>query len=81
MIQPGAMAETVSTKSPLFMRLAGVSIAQARYAGLTGWKAPAAGGLQATEPTADGDRPQVRVTISRELRHEREQIAAVYLGR
>jgi integrase len=57
--------------------------AQTRYAELTGWKAPAAG-----EPTSKQLTPeqkaidrQARLTISRELGHEREQITAVYLGR
>ena len=57
--------------------------AQARYAELTGWKAPAAG-----EPTSKQLSPEqkridreARLTISRELGHEREQITAIYLGR
>lgn len=57
--------------------------AQTRYAELTGWKAPAAGG-----PTSKKLSPEqkvidrkARLTISRELGHEREQITAVYLGR
>jgi hypothetical protein len=57
--------------------------AQARYAELTGWKAPAAGGPTAKQLSADQkviDR-QARLTISLELGHEREQITAVYLGR
>lgn len=57
--------------------------AQTRYADLTGWKAPAAGGPTAKQLSADQkviDR-QARLTISRELWHEREQITAVYLGR
>jgi hypothetical protein len=57
--------------------------AQARYLELTGFPAPAAGGpvsreLSAEQHTADH---QARLTISRELGHEREQITAVYLGR
>jgi hypothetical protein len=49
---------------------------------LTGWKAPAAGGptskqLSPEQKTIDR---QARLTISRELGHEREQITAVYLG-
>jgi integrase len=56
--------------------------AQARYVELTGWKAPAAGGptskqLSPEQKTIDR---QARLTISRELGHEREQITAVYLG-
>jgi hypothetical protein len=57
--------------------------AQTRYAELTGWKAPAAGGPTSKQLSADQkviDR-QARLTISRELGHEREQITAVYLGR
>ena len=57
--------------------------AQTRYADLTGWKAPAAGGPTSKQLSADQkviDR-QARLTISRELGHEREQITAVYLGR
>ena len=57
--------------------------AQARYAALTGWKAPVAGGpptntLSATERAIDRE---ARRLISRELGHEREQITAVYCGR
>ena len=57
--------------------------AQTRYAELTGWKAPAAGGPTTKQLSAEQkviDR-QARLTISRELGHEREQISAVYLGR
>jgi hypothetical protein len=57
--------------------------AQARYESLTGWKAPAAGGPAAkslTEAERAIDRA-ARLTISRELGHEREQITSVYLGR
>ena len=57
--------------------------AQARYRELTGRAAPAAGGrgsraLDAAEKAGDH---AARLTISRELGHEREQITAVYLGR
>ena len=57
--------------------------AQARYADLTGWKAPAAGGPTARQLSPDQKRidREARLTISRELGHEREQITAVYLGR
>ena len=57
--------------------------AQTRYAELTGWKAPAAGGPTARQLSPDQKRidREARLTISRELRHEREQITAVYLGR
>ena len=57
--------------------------AQARYVELTGWKAPAAGGPTSKQLNPDQkwiDR-EARLTISRELGHEREQITAVYLGR
>lgn len=57
--------------------------AQARYADLTGWKAPAAGGPTSKQLSADQkviDR-QARLTLARELGHEREQITAVYVGR
>jgi integrase len=57
--------------------------AQARYAELTGWKAPAVGGptsKQLTPQQKAVDR-KARLTISAELGHGREQITAVYLGR
>lgn len=57
--------------------------AQRRYAELTGWAAPAAGGPNSTQLTPEQkaiDR-EARLTISNELGHEREQITAVYLGR
>ncbi len=57
--------------------------AQMRYRELTGWAAPAAGGPKSRELTAAQkavDR-EVRLTISTELGHEREQVTAVYLGR
>jgi hypothetical protein len=57
--------------------------AQQRYGELTGWKAPAAGGLSSntlTPEQRDQDRA-ARLIISNELGHEREQITAVYLGR
>lgn len=59
------------------------SYAQSRYEQLTGWKAPAAEGPASkslTEHQKNIDH-QVRLQISRELGHEREQITAVYLGR
>lgn len=57
--------------------------AQARYEQLTGWKAPAAGGPSSKQlsPEQKAMDREVRLTISRELGHEREQITAVYLGR
>ena len=57
--------------------------AQQRYEELTGWKSPAAGGPISKALTAEQREKdhQVRLVISRELGHEREQITAVYLGR
>ena len=57
--------------------------AQCRYEKLTGWKAPAAGGPGAKELTVEQKAigREARLTISRELGHEREQITGVYLGR
>ena len=57
--------------------------AQERYRELTGWSAPAVGGPRSKELTREQkliDR-QARLTISRELGHEREQVTAIYLGR
>ncbi len=57
--------------------------AQTRYQELIGWAAPAAGGPRSRDLTPGQkaiDR-EARLTISRELGHEREQITAVYLGR
>ena len=57
--------------------------AQTRYRELTGWAAPAAGGPRSKELTAAQkviDRA-ARLTISRELGHDRENISAQYLGR
>jgi integrase len=56
---------------------------QARYESLTRWKCPAQGGptsKQLTPSQKVRDR-EVRLLISKELGHEREQITAVYLGR
>jgi hypothetical protein len=56
--------------------------AQDRYAQLTGWQAPAAGGPPAKALRAEQrvlDR-ETRRTISRELGHERIQILEVYCG-
>lgn len=57
--------------------------AQTRYAELTGWKSPAAGGPTSRQlsPAQKVIDRQARLTISRELGHEREAITAVYLGR
>jgi len=57
--------------------------AQERYLELTGWPAPAAGGPRSRELTREQkliDR-DARLTISRELGHEREQVTAIYCGR
>lgn len=57
--------------------------AQDRYEALIGWKAPACGGptsKQLTPAQKARDRA-VRLLISKELGHEREQITSVYLGR
>ena len=56
--------------------------AQSRYQELTGWKALAAGGppprtLNTEQRTLDRE---ARLTISRELGHERPAIVAVYCG-
>jgi hypothetical protein len=56
--------------------------AQSRYEELTGWKPPAAGG-PAVKHLSKDDRAvdrAARLTISRELGHERVQIVAVYCG-
>ena len=57
--------------------------AQIRYEELTDWACPAAGGPTSRELTREQleqDR-DARLTISRELGHEREQVTAAYLGR
>jgi len=57
--------------------------AQARYQALTGWPSPAQGGpssRQLTDAQKLRDR-EVRLQISQELGHEREQVTAIYLGR
>jgi hypothetical protein len=57
--------------------------AQERYDALTGSKAPACGGPTAKQLTPEQRKRDraVRLQISKELGHEREQITAVYLGR
>jgi hypothetical protein len=57
--------------------------AQQRYEELTGWKSPAAGGPISKALTAEQRKTdhQMRLVISREMGHEREQVTAVYLGR
>ena len=57
--------------------------AQDRYEALTGWKAPIAGG-PAVSSLSEAQRAldeRARGIVSRELGHERREIAAVYLGR
>ena len=57
--------------------------AQARYEELTGWLCPAARGPLARDLTHEQrelDR-EVRLTISRELGHERASVVSAYLGR
>ncbi|MDR0735553.1 MAG: hypothetical protein LBF51_01755 [Zoogloeaceae bacterium] len=57
--------------------------AQRRHEALTGWKAPAAGGLPAGAWTLEQRARDAlaRRIISRELGHERAQVTAIYLGR
>ena len=57
--------------------------AQGRYEELTGWKSPAAGGpsTDVLSPQQRALDHQVRLTISQELGHVREQVVSVYLGR
>ena len=57
--------------------------AQERYRELTGWKCPHQGGPKSKELTPDqkAKDAEIRLEISREMGHEREQITAVYLGR
>jgi len=57
--------------------------AQNRYEELTSWKCPSAGGPVARELTPEQREHdhEARLTISRELGHEREQVTGAYLGR
>jgi hypothetical protein len=57
--------------------------AQTRYQEITGWAAPAAGGPRSKEltPAQKAIDQEARVTISRELGHDRTQVVGVYLGR
>ncbi|MDP9655731.1 UNVERIFIED_ORG: site-specific recombinase XerD [Pseudomonas putida] len=57
--------------------------AQTRYEALTGWKAPAAGGVSTREltPAQRALELNARQIISHELGHERTQVTAIYLGR
>ena len=56
--------------------------AQSRYAELTGWPAPAAGGptVKALTPEQKAIDQQARLTISQELGHERTQVVGIYIG-
>lgn len=56
--------------------------AQMRYEVLTGWKAPAAGGLSTVQLDSFQRLldQQARQQISRELGHERATVTAIYLG-
>lgn len=56
--------------------------AQMRYEVLTGWKAPAAGGLSTVQLDSSQRLldQQARQQLSRELGHERATITAIYLG-
>ncbi len=57
--------------------------AQQRYQELTGWPAPAAGGptVKALAPEQKRVDQEVRLTISRELGHERIQVVGIYCGK
>ena len=57
--------------------------AQNRYEELTGWPCPAAGGPVAKDLTPEqrGIDHDARLTISRELGHEREAVVGAYIGR
>jgi len=57
--------------------------AQSRYQELTSWACPARGGPRAKELSSEQKAIdlEARLTISRELGHNREKITAVYLGR
>jgi hypothetical protein len=59
------------------------SYAQRRYFEITGWQSPAAGGPTSKQLTNSHRQKDygARLTISKELGHEREQVTAVYLGR
>ena len=88
------LAEKIDKQNIVARENASYGIAERRYvsnvskaheldAELTGWKAPAAGGPTSKQLSPEQKRidREARLTISRELGHEREQITAVYLGR
>ena len=56
--------------------------AQRRYEELTGWQSPAAGGPASKLLSAEDRRldREARLTISRELGHERASVVRIYLG-
>jgi hypothetical protein len=56
--------------------------AQQRYQDLTGWACPAVGGLSSKSLTPDQKAldQEARLTISRELGHERSGIVKIYIG-
>jgi hypothetical protein len=56
---------------------------QQRYQELTGWPAPAAGGptVKALTPEQKLADQKARLTISRELGHERIQVVGIYCGK
>ena len=57
--------------------------AQIRYEELTGWKSPASGGpgYQSLTPEQRNIDHEVRLTITRELGHERAAVTSAYLGK
>jgi hypothetical protein len=57
--------------------------AQRRYFELTGWRCPHAGGPGRQSLTASQRQidKSARLTISKELGHEREQVVSIYIGR
>jgi len=57
--------------------------AQNRYTELTGWKPPVNGGpdSKSLSPEQREIDRETRLTISRELGHEREAVSTAYLGR
>jgi len=57
--------------------------AQNRYEELTGWKCPAVGGPESKSLTPEQRETdcEARLTISKELGHDREAVTAVYLGK
>lgn len=73
------------TASAGFSKLHGLrhKFAQDLYFEKTGRKAPACGGLTSKQLTKEekAEDKEVRLYISKQLGHEREQITAIYLGR